>query len=234
MIAVPYAVTLSWFSFRPAHDEPSRRLYVLRDPDAPLWHALDVANALDLTPEGLDVAEVATYLPGWEDDETGWAIPFVTTAVVRQIGADRPDFLARVDEIIATLQAGRVATQSAHAPHQNRDVVDLVDVRAETFSVVSAANILSRDPVISLGRESLFHALREFGWITREAFAYIPADTALQAGWLARNQIWNPRKPVAYNQVRLTREGLQEVQRRLGGVASLILDANPILPLVEV
>lgn len=106
-----------------------------------------------------------------------------------------------------------------------------------TYSVARAARILSRDPVIVLGQQSLFEAMRGFGWIARDHEIWVPADEQLRAGHLVRHRQrvggWAPKQKIIYPQIRITRSGLEQLHKRLGGIATLTLDEAPDLTLVE-
>jgi hypothetical protein len=222
---------LAWYSFRPlGENETPRRVYIHTVVAEPLWHGLDVLNALDL-----DDIELGVYvtLPGVEDED-GDLVPFIGTAAVRALAAERPDFLDWVDESLARITAGRIANRLPSTSRSPRDVEPIVDVRAETFSIATASNLLNRDPILNFGRESLFAEIRQLGWVKTELSIWIPTDHALAAGWLLRNQIWDRHKKVSYNQVRITRVGLLELHRRVGGVVPPDLDAPATPTLIEV
>lgn len=103
-----------------------------------------------------------------------------------------------------------------------------------TFSIARAARVLSGDPVISLGQQSLFEAMKNFGWISRDHETWIPADSELRAGHLVRHKQRVPGRKELYNQIRITHDGLVALHARLGGLARLNLDAPPDLTLVEI
>jgi hypothetical protein len=224
---------LAWYSFRPPIENDSpRRVYIHTQTLEPLWHGLDVLHALDL--ENVHLVDTVT-LPGVEDED-GDPVPFIDTASVRALAVDRPDFLEWVDESLARIAAGRIPRRIAPVTtiRGPRDVAPIVDVRADTFSVLTAAALISRDPGLSLGREALFDAIRELGWVKRDHDAWIPTDHAAAAGWLALNPIWQHGTKVSYNKVRVTRDGLLQLHTRLGGTVPPDLDAPPTPTLIEV
>lgn len=224
---------LAWYSFRPPIENDSpRRVYIHTQTLDPLWHGLDVLHALDL--ENVHLVDTVT-LPGVEDED-GDPVPFIDTTSVRALAAGRPDFLEWVDESLARIAAGRIPRRigPGHVSHSIRDVEPIVDVRATTFSVATAAVLISRDPVLSFGRESLFTAIRELGWVKRDHDVWVPTDQAITAGWLALNPIWQPRTKISYNKVRVTRDGLLQLHSRLGGTVPPDLDAPATPTLLEV
>lgn len=223
---------LAWYSFRPPIENDSpRRVYIHTQTLEPLWHGLDVLHALDL--ENVHLVDTVT-LPGVEDED-GDLVPFIDTASVRALAVDRPDFLEWVDESLARIAAGRIPRRiTAVTPRGIRDVEPIVDVRASTFSVATAAALISRDPVLSFGRETLFAAIRELAWVKRDHDAWIPTDQAIAAGWLVLNPIWQPRTKISYNKVRVTRDGILQLHSRLGGTVAPDLDAPATPTLLEV
>lgn len=188
---------------------------------APLWHGGDVAAALNMVDV---VADAFVHLPGWD------LVPFLSTEQVQKLVAHDEQLLGQVEWIASCIAAAHAprpiaSTRRAPAPEP------LVDDSADTWSVAAAALILSRDPAIDVGRETLIAFLRDLGWVHRENGVYVPAAHTLDAGSLHHNRTWNPRTKVAYNQVRITRTGLQILHERLGGYATLSLEptSNPTL-----
>ncbi len=192
----------------------------------PLWHGGDVAAALDMVAV---MGDDYVRLPGHD------LVPFLTTDQVRALTAGDLELTAQVDWIASCITASH-SPRNAIVSRINRAVTPepLVDDGAETWSVAAAALILSRDPAIAVGRETLVAFLRELGWVTRENGIVVPAEHTIDAGTLRRNRVWNPRTKVAYNQVRVTREGLQALHDRLGGYAALALDVHPAPTLLEI
>lgn len=101
------------------------------------------------------------------------------------------------------------------------------------FAVADAAKILSRDPAIKLGRDRLFRHLREDGWAYRQGAdgKHRAKQYAIDRGWLSEipQSHYHPRTGELVldpPQVRVTVKGVQELHKRLGGVAQLRIDIN--------
>lgn len=133
----------------------------------------------------------------------------------------RLEFLVWFDEIRAELTDGIFYAIVTRSPFGRTTTSD------GHHSVGEAADILSRDPVICINRDELFRdMLRDYGWAMREPVTgtWIPTDRALDAGWLVRDQTRGRGDRIHYPQVRGTRAGLEELHRRLGGIATLHVD----------
>ena len=61
-----------------------------------------------------------------------------------------------------------------------------------------------------------------------------PASSTIAGGWLVLNDVYSPRSKIAYNKIRVTRDGILQLQRMLGGVAEIDFDAPAIPTLVEI
>jgi hypothetical protein len=104
--------------------------------------------------------------------------------------------------------------------------LDELDDLEESFDcvVVRSAQILDRDPNISTGERRLFASLKAIGWVDRKGTPY---QGQVNARRLVQ-RIYDFKDPSTGatrvgSQVRITPKGLQELHRRLGGVASLVL-----------
>lgn len=109
---------------------------------------------------------------------------------------------------------------------------------AGTWSVGEAAEVLSRDPVISLSRRALFEWLRAHHWTEKRRLggfdAWAPSAVLLQLGYVRTVDVYVPRRDrPAYPQIRLTDAGLQALHIALGGVAALRLEPVDLPQLVE-
>lgn len=99
------------------------------------------------------------------------------------------------------------------------------------FPVREAAQMLSRDPDISIGQNRLFSAMREHGWIDRRNTPY---QNQVDAGRLVlRTYEYTDRagEEQIGSQVRVTLKGLRDLHRLLGGTHPLAL--NTQLRLIE-
>lgn len=99
----------------------------------------------------------------------------------------------------------------------------LADAKGD-YSVRDAAQILSRDPLISTGQNRLFAYLRQIGWIDKNG---IPYQSQVDLGRLFRrtysftHQATGEDRPAA--QVRVTPKGLKELRIRLAGQQQLVV-----------
>jgi anti-repressor protein len=86
------------------------------------------------------------------------------------------------------------------------------------YSVRDAAQILDRDPLISIGQNRLFAKLRELGWIDANGRPY---QAQVDNGRLVRRPTSythpHTNEPVLTSQVRITVKGLRELHKQLGG-----------------
>lgn len=239
-MTAPVIVPLRWYG----HHVDIRA--ALRDEDQPLFFALDVMNALNIDRELLAAHRAYTsglipylprqtqYLPGLLD-ETDCPAPLVTGAVASSMATARAE-PSLADEFVAWVaETTRALTEpdtAASARHPEPGVVELA--AGGTYSVRRAALILSRDPALDYGQNTLFTAMRDsLGWITRDLGIWIPTDDAMRQGWLLRHRVKIRTDRVTYPQVRVTDAGLRELHSRLGGIATLNLDPAPTLTLIE-
>lgn len=97
------------------------------------------------------------------------------------------------------------------------------------YAVADVAKILSRDPVIAIGRDRLFGVLADRGWVYRgEGDRYRPYQRAVDLGRLAERLQSSldgdgarvPRAP----QVRVTVRGIHELHKLLGGSGPVLLE----------
>lgn len=90
------------------------------------------------------------------------------------------------------------------------------------FSVADAAKILSRDPLINVGRDRLFTLMSRWGWVYRQVAdnRYRVYQTQVQTGRLSElpSSHYHPKTGELVldpPQVRVTAKGLQEIRTRL-------------------
>lgn len=100
------------------------------------------------------------------------------------------------------------------------------------YSVADAAKILSRDPLIKLGRNRLFGFLHELGWayVQNSDHRYRTKQYAVERGWLSEipQSHYHPRTGelvLDAPQLRVTVKGLNELHKRLGGTSALQVPA---------
>lgn len=179
-----------------------------------------------------------TYIPGtFIDDDTGPRTiftEFYTTQEALALAGNHPshltaDFTKWLAEISAQLNTSvleRIVddTNRPESPYA-----------AANYSVARAARMLSRDPALDYGQTSLFETMsRHLNWTERVDGIWVPRPEPVKAGYLFQQARRVPGRKQLYPQVRITRAGLLELHRRLGGVATLTLDDTPPLTLVEI
>lgn len=103
---------------------------------------------------------------------------------------------------------------------------NVLGTAADDYDVASAANILSRDPAIKIGRTRLFTYLANEGWIYRKHGAWAPYQTQIDNGRLMvlPQSHYHPRSGELVldpPQIRITVKGLTELHKRLGGQSQL-------------
>lgn len=208
-----------WYFVDPTVYPPKRySIRLIRFLDGPVWHGLDVADILGISTDSFD-DEVVTFHAGWETPEG--LVPWIPTYYFKALADARQDILAFIDSTTASIAAHTIRR---HQPDSIPEPTPIVDRRAETFSIVAAAQLLRRDPAIQVGRETLLALLKDMSWVRFEDGSNVPTSTALAAGHLVRNELWTITERPAYNRIRITRDGLTALHERLGGVAELQLE----------
>lgn len=227
------------------------RVSIRRDRD-PMFFAVDVLRALEVLDEHeLDALEADPYattdMPGEVLHQAGVELadgtPVKLYAIdeVLTVAEDHPnhltaDFCSWYHDVVDSIIGGDVL---ADATPEEPGAVELA--AGGTYTVGAAARILSGDPALSYGRNTLFAAMRRtLGWIDRDAGIWVPSTDALRDGHLVRHNIRletsrlsKPGERISYPQIRVTTAGLKELHRRLGGVGTITLDAPPTPTLVE-
>lgn len=208
-----------------------------------LVHAQDLCTALEIdVPVESDPksgALLARYpglpiaLAGYVDDD-GMPVAFYTAEQTRTVARDNPShltagFLMWFDELTDQLDTATVEAIIA-------DVVHRPSPHADTnYSVARAASILSRDPALDYGQTALFETMRRaLGWLDRVDGIWQPRPEPLETGWLFKQHTAVPGRRSLYPQVRVTKAGLLELHKRLGGIATLTLDDTPAPTLLEI
>lgn len=96
------------------------------------------------------------------------------------------------------------------------------------FAVGDAAKMLSRDPAISIGQNTLFRWLGKHGWLYRRGDEWHPYQERIDAGQLTlktNRPYWDSKRGVDVlpaPTVRVTAKGLQALYRALGGPAPMV------------
>ena len=222
------------------------RVYIVDD--QPLFVADDICRALDAHVEiqhddFFDVDHryypAPTQLVDGIEDKDGEPVQFFTVDVVRALADERPMYIAGDrDEFSDWFEQ---LLEREFAPGRLEQLVHAAlpeepgRKEGESFSVAKAARILSRDPALDYGQQSLFATMQDaLSWITREDNVWVPSDGALRAGLLIRQNRHIPGRRELYAQIRITPEGMRTLHQRLGGIATLTLEDRPHLTLVEV
>ena len=101
------------------------------------------------------------------------------------------------------------------------------------YSVADAAKMLSRDPGIGIGQNTLFRWMGKHGWLYQRNGEWHPYQDKVDAGLLtskANRPYWNPRRGedvLPAPTVRVTAKGLQKLYVALGGREPLA-DEQPV------
>lgn len=96
------------------------------------------------------------------------------------------------------------------------------------YSVGDAAKMLSRDPSIQIGQNTLFRWLGKHGWLYRRGDEWHPYQDKIDAGHLAlktNRPYWDSRRGVDVlpaPTVRITAKGVQKLYRLLGGAEAIV------------
>lgn len=156
------------------------------------------------------LAEVATEIRRTGRYDATPAIP-QTYADALQLAADQA---RQIEAQAATLAA---VTPKAEA-------WDHLASAAGDYAVADAAKILSRHPLIKVGRDRLFTLMAREGWIYRRQLdqRWTVYQRAVEPGWLTElaSSHYHPRTGelvLDAPQVRVTAKGLAELQKRLTG-----------------
>lgn len=118
-------------------------------------------------------------------------------------------------------QAQERATVAEHQLHEiepaARNWTALADAKGD-YSLREAGQILSRDPLITIGQNQLMIYLKDTGWVDQKGEPY---QHQVNAGRLVRRSTSydhpHTGEPKLSYQVRITPKGLAELHRRLGG-----------------
>lgn len=170
-------------------------------------------------------------------DESRSSTPLYTIDRLEQIARRNYTDPNLVDELFAWLRSAVDALlnpppASLEEPTPRADVIP-----PATYSLRLAAIILSRDPALTYSQKTLFSVISAFGWTARELGIWVPAAKPMEEGWLVRHRIrvgYERREErVLCPQIRITQAGLQELHSRLGGVATLAIDEQPALTLLD-
>nr|WP_274635562.1 phage antirepressor KilAC domain-containing protein [Microbacterium bovistercoris] len=154
-------------------------------------------------------------LPAGEFYTVDVAVHRASEDATDQVEAAR--FLNWVDEELPALTAPDVLEAAAHSPSFRR-----------SWPVGNAARILSVNLGTRLTRQWLFRQLEQAGWVARpeESADWGITPAARVAGWLTTRSVTvrAGRSGRVYEQVHVTRPGLVELHRILGGIT------DPIIP----
>lgn len=96
------------------------------------------------------------------------------------------------------------------------------------YSVADAAKMLSRDPAITIGQNTLFRWLGKHGWLYQRAGEWHPYQDRVDGGLLTlktNRPYWDSRRGVDVlpaPTVRVTAKGVQKLYAALGGTAPVL------------
>lgn len=240
MLARPKVTPFRWADFG-----RDLRAIVLDD-GSMLWLAVDICDALELdvpveSDKAWPVPNVTRLFPGHTQlVETlgGYADRDVDdvydTAEVRRLAIDNPEWFTSqfLDFLRETQYPEGAPLRVAMFREPEPALAEITAGR--TYSVARAARLLARDPAIrNIGQHSLFEAMQVHGWISRDREIWIPNEDRLRLGHLVRQKQRVQGRKELYPQIRITRDGLQTLHTILGGIATVALDDEPNLTLVE-
>ncbi|MFF8768522.1 phage antirepressor KilAC domain-containing protein [Nocardiopsis dassonvillei] len=140
-----------------------------------------------------------------------------------------PQTYAQALRAAADAEDARERAQAELAAAQPKaDSWDFLASADGDLAVGDAAKILTRDPVITIGRDRLFEHMAAEGWVYRQKSdgRWRAYQAQVDAGRLAElpQTYTHPKTQetaVGSPQVRITIKGLHELHRRLGGVRQL-------------
>jgi Phage antirepressor protein KilAC domain len=212
----------------------------------PLFFAEDICDALNVTVPAETDPDTHRLSHRWPAgtvhhvdvmDDDNQPVPMFGIDEIRRLCQEYReyglDLMLFIDIILDELTSPRGAEIIALASPLEPGLKEL----DTTYSVTAAARILSRDPALDYGRDTLFETMRRaLDMIERRQGIWVPKETALRAGHLVRHNriVTRGRIKEAYPQIRITRTGLELLHHRLGGVAQLTLDGPEDLALVEI
>jgi prophage antirepressor-like protein len=100
------------------------------------------------------------------------------------------------------------------------------------YSVADAAKMLSRDPAIAIGQNTLFRYMGKHGWLYQRNSEWHPYQDKIDAGLLTlktNRPYWDSRRGVDVlpaPTVRITAKGVQKLYRLLGGAETTMVEAS--------
>jgi len=136
--------------------------------------------------------------------------------------------LRELAAIVEECEAVKIALATAEP---KADAWDVLASATGDYAVADAAKILSRDPVIKLGRNRLFTVLGELGWTYRQRCDnhWRVYQTAVDNGRMSEipQSHYHPRTgelQLDPPQTRITTKGIADLRRILGGTEPLSID----------
>jgi len=236
----PALLVYRWFGFGDVRAvlDPQRGL---------LFNAVDVCKYLEIEVESqydrfaqshrwfwpVDVVHIDVPRPAWAEPDPADPTDYLTVVACHQL-ADQflndytPAFLQWLTETIEVQEQVGAETIIAKATPTPPAAL------GRSFSIARAARILSGDPAIELGQDSLFLAMKAKGWVQRIDGIWRPSEDLVKIGFLVRQPKRIPGQRQLYPQIRITEAGMQSLHRELQGVATLNLSETPHLTLLEI
>lgn len=201
--------------------------FVARDVLEALGHSTDSLQASPAHPWAEEHAA-----PTLRDHAAGarWTRQQIHDVLGHATDALTAEFLAWLGEQITEIQKVGVENLTRitlegprpRSPKPSHDTA--AEQTAEHYSVLAAANILDRDPAITIGRDSLFELLHKWGWAQKQADVWKPSRDMVFMGYLTVVEARVPGQHELYPQICITPLGIQALHQRLGGVAALNLN----------
>lgn len=133
------------------------------------------------------------------------------------------NFEEALTALLSEVRTNRELTTQVEEMREDQHAWQVLASEWNDFSVRTAAAILNRDPAISMGQNTLFTVLREFGMVDRKNMPYARHKSHLVQK--LGSEFTDPNTGVVRiggSQVRVTTRGLKYVHKKLGGVVPVM------------
>jgi prophage antirepressor-like protein len=138
-------------------------------------------------------------------------------------------YAAALRELLASVEREEAVKAQLEQVTPSAEAWDHLASATGDYAVADAAKILSRNPLVKVGRDRLFTHLARFGWTYRRELdgRWTVYQRAVDTGWVTElaSSHYHPRTGelvLDAPQVRITAKGLAELQKRLTGTQTQI------------